>query len=130
MVTNRQEYEYGVAREILLKPVLERFCGKTLIDTKRWDTYDFKGEDVTIELKSRKNPYNQYPTTIVGMNKIDEIQVGETIYFFFNFTDGLYYWEYKENDYNVIMIQRRDRQHIPAKPHLSIPITDLVKLEY
>jgi len=130
MPTNKEEYEYGLAKELLLKPVLEAFCGKELQGNKQFDTFDFVGEGITIELKSRKNPYNQYPTTIVGMNKIEEIKVGERVYFFFNFTDGLYYWEYKENNYRVLMIQRRDRRYIPAKPHLSIPITDLVKLEY
>ena len=128
MVTDNQEYQYGLAKELLLKPVLEKFVGKELQGTKKYDTFDFVGEDITIELKSRKNCYNKYPTTIVGMNKINKIQEGEKVIFFFNFTDGLYYWEYKENDFKVIMIKRRDRNK-KAKPHLSIPINCLTKLE-
>tara|TARA_R110000823_G_scaffold184494_1_gene316996 strand:+ start:1099 stop:1488 length:390 start_codon:yes stop_codon:yes gene_type:complete len=129
MPTNKQEYEYGLAKELLLKPVLEKFCGKELQGTKQYDTFDFIGEDVTIELKSRKNNKDKYPTTIVGMNKIDKIQEGERVIFAFNFWDGLYYWEYKENDFDIIMIQRRDRRYIPAKPHLSIPISQLVEIK-
>ena len=90
MVTNKQEYQYGLQKELLLKPVLEKFVGKELEGTKQFDTFDFVGEDITIELKSRKNCYNKYPTTIVGMNKIDKIKEGEKVIFFFNFTDGLY----------------------------------------
>ena len=128
MVTNKQEYQYGLQKELLLKPVLEKFVGKELEGTKQFDTFDFVGEDITIELKSRKNCYNKYPTTIVGMNKIDKIKEGEKVIFFFNFTDGLYYWEYEVNTFTIIMIKRRDRNN-KAKPHLAIPITCLKRLE-
>lgn len=129
MVTNRQEYIYGLSAELKLKPVLERFCGKALQGTKQYDTFDFIGEGVTIELKSRKNNKDRYPTTIVGMNKIEEIQEGEKVIFVFNFLDGLYYWEYVENDFEVLMIKRRDRPHTKHKPHLAIPVNSLKLVE-
>ena len=128
VITNKQEYQYGLKHELLLKPVLEKFVGKELQGTKQFDTFDFVGEDITIELKSRKNCYNKYPITIVGMNKIEKIKEGEKVLFVFNFTDGLYYWEYCENNFKVVNIKRRDRNN-KGKPHLSIPITSLKKLE-
>ena len=128
MVTDSQEYAYGLSKEVLLKPTIEKFAGKELKGTKKYDTFDFIGEDITIELKSRKNCYSKYPTTIVGMNKINKIEDGERVVFMFNFTDGLYYWEYEENNFTIVMIKRRDRNN-KAKPHLAIPIEVLTKLE-
>ena len=130
VITNQQEYEYGLKNEHLLKPVFDKFFGKEFKETKQYDTYDFVGDEITIELKSRKTCYNKYPTTIVGMNKIDKIKEGEKVFFFFKFIDGLYYWKYTDNDYDIINIQRRDRPLTKPKPHLSIPIKDLIKLEY
>ena len=130
MVSDAQEYAYGLSKEILLKPVIEKYVGVKLQDTKRWDSFDFVGENITIELKSRKNKKDRYPTTIVGMNKIDKIQEGERVIFMFNFTDGLYCWEYQEDHtFKTIMIQRRDRRNIKAKPYLSIPIESLTLVE-
>lgn len=130
MPTNQQEVEFGTQKEILLKPLLETFWGKELTATKHYDTYDFIGKDITIELKSRRTEYSRYPTTIVSKNKIDKISQGEKVVFVFNFTDGIYYWEYTENDYDTIMIKRKDRPKTKPRPHLAIPIKDLVKLEY
>lgn len=129
MITNKQEYEYGLKAEIQLKPLLEKFCGVELSGTKQYDTFDFVGENITIELKSRKNTKDKYPTTIVGMNKIEAIEEGEKVIFVFNFLDGLYYWEYQENDFKVINIKRRDRPNTKPKPHLSIPVNCLKMLE-
>ena len=130
MVTDAQEYAYGLSKEVLLKPVIEKYVGVTLQETKRWDSFDFVGENITIELKSRKNTKERYPTTIVGMNKIDKIQEGERVIFMFNFTDGLFCWEYEPNHtFETIMIQRRDRRNIPPKPYLSIPIESLCPVE-
>ena len=52
MVTNKQEYQYGLKAEIELKPLLEKFCGVELSGTKQYDTFDFVGENITIEIKS------------------------------------------------------------------------------
>ena len=127
VITNAQEYAYGLSKEIELKPVLEKFIGKELKENKRYDSFDFTAEDITIELKSRRNTSYKYPTTIVCMNKIEKIREGERVIFFFNFTDGLFYWEYEENDFEVLNIKRRDRNI--HKPHLAIPMTALKKLE-
>lgn len=129
MVTDAQEYQYGLKKEIELKPTLENWFGVTLKETKKWASFDFEGEGIIIELKSRRNTKDRYPTTIVGMNKVKKIAPNTRVVFAFNFTDGLWIWEYEENDFEVVNIQRRDRRNIPPKPYLSIPIEVLTKIE-
>ena len=66
---------------------------------------------------------------MVSKGKIDYmLKSGKKCFCLFNFTDGLYYWEYCENNFKVVNIKRRDRNN-KGKPHLSIPITSLKKLE-
>ena len=36
------------------------------------NTFDFKGVDKFIELKSRHSSYSKYPTTMIGYNKIEK----------------------------------------------------------
>lgn len=130
MVSDKQEYSYGQKKEKELKPLFEKFFDTKLSETKRYDTFDFTGKNITIELKSRRNTKNRYPTTIIGMNKIDKIKEGERVICAFSFTDGVYYWEYEPtHTFETIMIQRRDRRNIPAKPYLSIPIESLSPVE-
>jgi hypothetical protein len=56
------------------------------------------------EVKSRRNNKNTYPTTMLGVNKTDEAERlskrGYTTLFFFDFNDGLYYFDY--NDWDTI----------------------------
>ena len=58
-------------------------------------TFKIKGE-----CKARRNKKDTYPTTMVGENKIIEAerlsQKGYEVIFFFNFTDGLYYFKYSD----------------------------------
>jgi hypothetical protein len=59
--------------------------------------YKVKGE-----CKARRNTHKKYSTTMVGENKIIEAErlkkKGYEVIFFFNFTDGLYYFKYSNFD--------------------------------
>jgi len=135
MPTNEEEYAFGVAQEEELQPFFEMFFGRPLTTTEKYDPFDFVGGDIKIELKSRKNTYSKYPTTIVGMYKINQIcPLPSPIehYFVFNFTDGVYYWKYNTEEFNKmkqITIKRRDRPYSKGSKYLSIPIEKLTKME-
>ena len=94
------DYCYGRDKEIRIKRILPEIYKQKFRDYSKdqFATFDFISEDNTIilELKSRRCKSNQYPTTIVGLNKIDSavklIEQGKTVKFLFNFTDGLYEW--------------------------------------
>ena len=131
MPTNQEEYAFGSAQEEQLKPFLEQYFGKELEHTDKWDPFDFVGPNIKVELKSRRNTYSKYPTTIVGIYKINKIREcdGEH-YFVFNFTDGIYFWRYNWDDmsrFKTIDIKRHDRNK--AHKYLSIPIEQLQKME-
>ena len=132
-----RDYNFGIKEEEKLKPKLEEFFK---VDLKKsigkYNLFDFIGKDFYIELKSRKNKKTQYPTTIVGCNKIkraDElVKKGQRVIFIFNFTDSLDFWEYKGyssiKDYNTRIITRNDRPGHKGSDYLEIPIIDLLNI--
>tara|TARA_R110001632_G_scaffold197552_1_gene319806 strand:- start:1155 stop:1592 length:438 start_codon:yes stop_codon:yes gene_type:complete len=133
----KKDYDFGIAAEKQLQPKLEEFFKLDLQKTiGKYNLFDFIGKDVYIEIKSRKNTKKQYPTTIVGCNKIrkaDElIKKGNKVIFIFNFTDSLDFWEYKDYEciktYNTRVISRNDRPGHKGSDYLEIPITDLLNI--
>ncbi|AIW01865.1 MAG: hypothetical protein YSLV5_ORF07 [Yellowstone Lake virophage 5] len=95
----------GDANEQECHRALENYSGCRLIKRGKYDTMDFASdnEDVYMELKSRRIRHNQYPTAIIGGNKIDFCQTFHNVtapnppkcIFAFCYTDGLYAIEYK-----------------------------------
>lgn len=70
---------------------------------ERFSIFDFYNDEYLIELKTRTNTYNKYPTTMVSMNKIEYKDPRKKV-FYFKFLDGLYRWnmdtEYDIQEYN------------------------------
>tara|TARA_R110000737_G_C14571731_1_gene484163 strand:- start:1108 stop:1545 length:438 start_codon:yes stop_codon:yes gene_type:complete len=135
--TYRRDYAFGISAEQLLHPELEEFFK---VDLKKsvgkYNLFDFIGKDIYIELKSRKNTKEKYPTTIIGCNKIKKaeelIKQGNRVIFIFNFTDSLDFWEYTNYDciknYNTRIISRNDRPGHKGSDYLEIPIEDLLNM--
>ena len=136
------EYEYGLKWEQILHPVFNDIFNKEFKDTDKFCVYDFFKDNIYIELKSRKIKKDAFPTTIVGMYKINHTKSMVThnpnkeYYYFFKFIDDdehLYYWKYNEEDmedWKITNIQRRDRKNKKPVPHLNIPIDKLTKIKY
>lgn len=97
-----QGYEIAKIWEISLKQTFEHFFNTKLCQTDRFNLFDYISteKDIYIELKTRTCSHLKYKDTMIGMNKInratDLIKKGKKIYFIFKFTDGVYYWEYKD----------------------------------
>lgn len=129
MRTNRQEIKYGVCQENkLIEKIKETFGGDIIKTPDRFDPYDFFSTDKYLELKSRRNTKNKYPTTIIGKGKIDlglkYIELGYKIILLFNFTDEFCYYELKEDDELISsIIKRHDRSK--GKEHIEIPVNQL-----
>lgn len=87
---------FGKLKEIEIKEILEGYFNTTLQTTSKYNLIDFQNDDMYIELKSRRNTYSQYNTTIIGSNKIEYAKSlnKKKCYFVFCFIDGLYYIEY------------------------------------
>ena len=90
--------------------------------------FDFYDDVTFIELKSRNNEYNKYPSTMVGYNKIKiaEEDESKTKYkFLFLFTDGLYQWEFEKDKYLIKDGGRWDRGKSEIKKYCYINIENL-----
>jgi len=117
--------------ESKLKSSIEKITG-SLIQTQEFHPYDYKNISSTIfvELKCRNCFKNTYPTTMIGMNKIAKIKPENDrtseYYFFFNFHDGLYYWKYCNNDFDIKIAGRYDRGNPELNKYLFIPINNLI----
>jgi len=95
-----------------------------------YNVFDYYSDSYLIELKTRRNNYSAYPTTMIPMNKIRTGLKDEKkkMAFFFNFTDGLYCWHYDEDEYLIQKGGRWDRGVEEIKDYAYIPIDKLIKV--
>lgn len=124
------DYQYGRGKEGEVLDKMNDFFKDNIKQTaERYDTKDYLGEKYKYELKSRRNTYKAYPTTIIPTDKVKE---GVNYVFLFNFTDGLYYIYYSEElfkTFNQGTFQRRDGgQNNPNKIYWYIPIEYLNRI--
>ena len=85
------DYNFGINKETQLLPTIKQFLNdNTIYKLENSNEFDFKGDNKYIELKSRRNLYNKFSSTMVGLNKIQKAStLNEYVYFFFSFEDGL-----------------------------------------
>lgn len=124
------DYQYGRNKEGEVLDKMNGFFQDNIKQTTaRYDTKDYLGEKYKYELKSRRNKYEAYPTTIIPTDKVNN----DTNYvFLFNFTDGLYYIYYDEEVFKTFrkdMFKRFDGgQNNPNKLYWYIPIEYLKQI--
>ena len=127
-----KDLQYGLLKENELLPVLKNYFNDDSIQKlNKYNTFDFKGDNKFIELKSRNNELNQYPTTMIGFNKINKASlILEDVYFCFCFTNGLYYYKYnKEDNFEIKKGGRYDRiKSGEINDYYYIPINLLQKI--
>lgn len=92
------DISYGLANEEEVMPLLETHFNTALVkSSNKYCKYDFKGEGIKIELKSRRFNYSKYPTTFINSSKLDYVKTlgDDTLFYFvFKYTDGIYYIKY------------------------------------
>jgi hypothetical protein len=125
--------KFGNTEEELNLPIISKFLNLELKKTNKYFVFDFESDTVYVELKSRRNAKAQYPTTIVGKNKLDYAETcGKDVFFFFKFTDGLYYWKYDKSmigdKIKIARGGRRDRFRIEMKEYGYIPVELLLPI--
>ena len=127
----KKDYTFGLKKEIELLPKIKLFFNdETITQLDRLNVFDYKGDNKYIELKSRNNNYNKYPTTMIGYNKIKKaLELNEDVYFIFNFTDGIYYYKFdRDKELEIKQGGRRDRGKNEIKDYYFIPIEILQKI--
>jgi hypothetical protein len=125
-----EDLSFGEKNEIKFKKFIqEKENIKVNKFRDKYSELDFRCDKRLMELKSRKNSYNRYWDTMCGYNKIikarKKIAKGYSVEIYFLFTDGLYKWDFKENDFDVRKGGRNDRGEWEEKDYAYIPITSL-----
>ena len=130
----KNDYDFGITNEKCLLDLLKEKFDNTLEKTHRTCVWDFEGNDYIMELKTRRNAYDKYPTTLIPQNKITKMmENNKKKYLVFKFTDGVYgcplndttitdfnqhqkggradrgFCEYKKNGYCYIPIDKLDK---------------------
>ena len=131
MVNYENDYLWGEQQQKKIFPILEaKWNG--LRPQGRYAKYDAVNETTNIEIKSRKNAYDAYPTTLLTLNKISD--TSKTNIFVFNFVKNdkneIYYIEYDETKFEPYERRMFSRANFLAdeKEYIYIPIEDLILL--
>jgi hypothetical protein len=120
-------YAFGKVQEARVLPVIrEKFQRDIIASEGQYAKYDFYDDDYNYELKSRTFHYRKYDTTMIQLNKTCKCDE-KGLMLLFNFTDGVYYIEYNEEQFDKYFRQQYSQvnESWDERPHLYIPITDL-----
>lgn len=98
----------------------------------KWNTFDrevyqFGNLVGYVEVKSRRNTWNKYPTTVVSLNKVAKAKASDLpIYFVFYFEDRVGYLDPKKVEpVEIKFVGRRDRGGA-GTDHAFYPIDSIV----
>ena len=91
--------------------------------------------EAIIEIKTRTNPHNQYPTYMISAEKVCQcmdrsMRLNVPFYLVVNFTDALMFWRADTNDFTVELGGRKDRgdsQDIELVCHIPINYFKIIK---
>ena len=122
----QKDLDFGFQKEDDLFSKIKDKYGENVCKTAKNCRVDYESEDVLIELKSRRNTYSKYPTTMISKSKIDYmLKSGKRSICLFSFTDGLYNIEITEDIINQFELReggRWDRGRPEINQYYYIPI--------
>ena len=88
----KEDLIFGKEKEVNLFNLIKKLDENLVLSTKKNSCYDYISNNTLVELKSRKNNYKKYATTMIGENKIQYFNNDKReCYCVFSFTDGVYY---------------------------------------
>jgi hypothetical protein len=92
------DYSFGEMNEGQKQARISAFVGKALVRQPRYRVYDYESACKTMraDLKSRRIHSMDHTTALIGMNKVlsADANPDKEHYFFFSYTDGLFYIKY------------------------------------
>ena len=102
-----------------------------LQQTTRYSTFDYKSDNIIIELKKRNFKSDKYSDYMIGLNKIEKAKSSnKQIYFVMLFDDGLFSYKYNSDDkLNYRSGGRRDRGFNEFKQYAYIPTELFTKIK-
>jgi hypothetical protein len=104
MSKKQQDLYFGLSKETELLETIRGlpFCEEVVKTISMYDFIDFESENAFCEIKSRRINHNQYPTALIGCNKINKMKRNgkQYNYLVWNYLDGTYYMKYDPNNFN------------------------------
>jgi hypothetical protein len=133
----KRDLSFGEQSEMEVIEILSKAFDTDLVKNSKYASIDFSSDGIDVELKSRNNEKDKYPTTIIPKSKVDYIKKYRAMkkyIFAFKFTDGLYYIEFKDevfDGYECKMYKRNPRTGTLDKEQLYyfIPVCVLIKID-
>lgn len=124
------DLKFGLGNEGNVITSLSKHFNETIVKTEdAFCVYDACSKDSKYEIKTRRNKFRQYPTTIIPVHKT---KVEGRLVFVFCFTDGLYYIQYDPfvfATFSITKISAIRRGGVRTElPHYHIPIERLIHI--
>ena len=128
----QQDVHFGLEMKTTIFEKLKTFLNCNLMQKNRYDLFDYESDTHLVELKTRRCCSTTYKDTMIPLNKIEYCKTtAKDVFFFFHFTDGLFYWKYSDHDFEKCRFDkggRVDRSRIEIKPYCFIPYHLLTQL--
>ncbi len=127
------DYKFGTESEATVIDKLHTI-DPTLVKTEdKYAPFDYEGNTCFVELKTRRNKKDTYPTTMVSNSKVEcaKKNPNRDYYFAFQFEDGLYYIKYDEQTFSKYEVKqggRFDRGRPELNNYCYIPVVDLLEI--
>jgi hypothetical protein len=126
--------EFGQRQQTLITSILINYFGD-LIELPRNNKFDFTGEFINIEVKSRMNKkLESFPTTMLACNKV-VLEENKDLYFVFNFVfdvpndkKEIYFIKYDKELFETFEVKDLEYFDGTSKPHYYIPVNLLGKI--
>jgi hypothetical protein len=136
--TLADDLAFGTKNEENVWTTIENALGTKLTRLGGYSPLDYTNEAKTIwaELKTRRIAHNQYPTALIGKNKVDFCDKENVAYYFvYSYNDGLWYIKYDKALFDTFRVEieyergwRPDASNAPSAV-VHIPVEHLQKLE-
>jgi hypothetical protein len=119
----------GLIEQSRLLPIIKEYFKKDIKEIEnKYSPFDYECNECFYELKTRTNDKNKYPTTLIGVNKLD---TNKQLILIFKYTDCLTYIEYEKELFDTFEIKKFDRnvKEQNKKDYIYIPIKHLKIIE-
>ena len=129
-----RDIEFGTRSEQKMLTVLQEKLKNPHLkkESDKYALYDYYSKHMRVELKTRRNKSDAYPTTMIGLNKVRDAEIFDGEYYYiFKFDDKTMWIKYNEKkfmNFDVGGGRRSDRGGIEEGVYVYIPIEYLKEL--
>jgi len=125
VATFAQDYSFGIDSEIANHKLIEKILKTPLTRKGGKAIYDFVNEKATVhaDLKTRRIRHNDYPTALIGANKVEyaDQNTNSDYWFIYKYLDGVYSIKYEKKLFDTFekrLFERSSRSDNNAGPQL------------